>query len=524
MSRNRKPHNKPSAAPAEGEASGADQGPGERLQKVLAAAGVGSRRDCEELIREGRIEIDRKVITELGTRVDPLRHEIRVDGEALRQPKRLYFAVNKPDGVVTTNFDPSGRPRVIDLVPTEERVFAVGRLDRSSEGLILVTNDGEFANRLTHPRYGVEKTYLVRVAGTPGQAELTRLRRGVHLSDGLARVQTIIAKKRHKQSSDLIIVLNEGRNREIRRILARVGHKVLRLKRIAVGTIKLGTLPVGSWRKLSSEEVELLMRTAKEKRRESRGKKRGKSPASAEGSSQGAKPVKGKRPESSYVQQQALMAEPLSLDDLLSDDMDDGGMIDDGGGNYDLTGADFGPSGGQAGKAGEVGDVIDYGDEEEGDEEEAGEETRRSDKKPLSRESRETIGRDSGQGSKFKFKKKGADPSHGSGGKPAKKRFGKGTKKSGPPEGARSRSGKPAARGPSGAPARGTRGGARPGSRPGSAKPSGGGPAGKPQGGKPSSGRPVGGKPGGGKPAGGKPFGRKKFGKPGGKPPRRGPR
>src|SRR5688572_1482295 len=159
-----------------------DAGPtgAERLQKVLAAAGVGSRRDCEELIREGRVEVDRQVITELGTRVDPLRQEIRVDGEPLRRPQRLYFAVNKPMGVVTTNDDPSGRPRVIDLVPTDERVFAVGRLDRASEGLILVTNDGEFANRLTHPRYGVEKTYLVRVAGSPKQAELARLTKGVY--------------------------------------------------------------------------------------------------------------------------------------------------------------------------------------------------------------------------------------------------------------------------------------------------------------------------------------------------------
>src|SRR5262249_37629344 len=151
-------------------------GAGERLQKVLAAAGLGSRRDCEDLIREGRVEVDRRVVTQMGTRVDPSRQEIRVDGEALRQPKRLYFAVNKPVGVLTTNDDPSGRARVIDLVPTEERVFAVGRLDRSSEGLILVTNDGEFANRITHPRYGVEKTYLVRVAGAPDQRQLARLK------------------------------------------------------------------------------------------------------------------------------------------------------------------------------------------------------------------------------------------------------------------------------------------------------------------------------------------------------------
>ena len=322
MSSKRHGRPKPPAPPEDGTAA---SGPGERLQKVLAAAGVGSRRDCEELIREGRVEVDRQVITELGTRVDPLRHEIRVDGEALRQPKTLYYAVNKPVGVVTTNEDPDRRTRVVDLVPTEERVFAVGRLDRSSEGLILVTNDGEFANRITHPRYGVEKTYLVRVAGAPGNAELQRLRKGVYLSDGFCRVQSIVPKKRHKGSTDLVIVLNEGRNRELRRILARVGHKVLRLKRIAVGPIKLADLPVGSWRRLMPKEIDALLAVAKEKRREARQKKRVPRPGEPE--SRGPKPVGGKRPESPYQQQQALMGEPLSLDDLLRDDLDEGGLV-----------------------------------------------------------------------------------------------------------------------------------------------------------------------------------------------------
>src|SRR5205823_9985880 len=167
----------------------------------------------------------------------------------IRDPTRQKCSVNKPVGVVTTNYDPSGRSRVIDLVPTEERVFAVGRLDRSSEGLILVTNDGEFANRLTHPRYGVEKTYLVRVAGAPEQRQLARLKKGVHLAEGFARAQSITVKKQHGLSTDLVIVLNEGRNREIRRVLARVGHKVLALKRLAVGRVKLGDLPLGAWRR-----------------------------------------------------------------------------------------------------------------------------------------------------------------------------------------------------------------------------------------------------------------------------------
>lgn len=291
-----------------------DQSPpgAERLQKVLAAAGVGSRRDCEELIREGRVEVDRRVVTELGTRVDPLSQEIRVDGEALRQPKRLYFAVNKPEGVVATNYDQSGRPRVVDLVPTQERVFAVGRLDMASEGLILVTNDGEFANRLTHPRYGVSKTYLVRVAGTPSQTELAKLRRGIHLAEGLARVNSLQVKGKHKGSTDMIIVLNEGRNREIRRILARVGHKVLRLKRIAVGKLKLSDLPVGAWRRLMPQEIEMLLTEAQERKRERR------RPQQAASKS---KPVGGHRERSEYLPQQSAMA-PGPMAAELDDDWD----------------------------------------------------------------------------------------------------------------------------------------------------------------------------------------------------------
>lgn len=331
-----------------------DQGPGERLQKVLAAAGVGSRRDCEELIREGRVEVDRQVITEQGTRVDPLRQEIRVDGEPLRRPQRLYYAVNKPMGVVTTSDDPSGRPRVIDLVPTDERVFAVGRLDRASEGLILVTNDGEFANRLTHPRYGVEKTYLVRVAGSPSPAELNRLTKGVYLSDGFCRVQSITVKRKHGQSTDLVMVLNEGRNRELRRILARVGHKVLRLKRIAVGSVKLADLPTGAWRRLMPFEVESLLALAKEKRRASKSKKK---PVRKPGA---IKPVHGEREESPYIQQQALMAEPLSLEDLLRDDMDEGNLAESGG---DAASADGNALGGVSDSPLDAGDDLGFSDD-----------------------------------------------------------------------------------------------------------------------------------------------------------------
>jgi 23S rRNA pseudouridine2605 synthase len=236
---------------------------GERLQKVMASAGIGSRRRCEELILAGRVEVDRRVVRKLGTRVDLQGQEIRVDGEPLKASRLTYYLVNKPVGVVSTNFDPSGRPRVVDLLPpTKERLFTVGRLDLSSEGLLLVTNDGELANRLTHPRYGVEKTYQALVAGKPGPEVLESLRRGVHLAEGVARVVSVKIRKEIKQSTLLEIVLAEGRNREIRRILAKVGHKVLRLKRVAVGPLRLKDLAPGEWRPLAREEVESLRRKA----------------------------------------------------------------------------------------------------------------------------------------------------------------------------------------------------------------------------------------------------------------------
>ncbi len=234
----------------------------ERLQKVLAAAGLGSRRNCEELITTGRVEIDRKVVTQLGTRVDPLRQEIRVDGERLPDPKRVVYMLSKPVGVVTTNFDPDGRPRVVDLVPGEQRLFAIGRLDRMSEGLILVTNDGELANLLAHPRYGVEKKYLVQVAGVPTPETLDKLRRGIGLAEGMARAQHVHLKSQHKQSAVLEMVLDEGKNREIRRMLAQLGHKVHQLKRVAVGKLSLGDLLPGQWRLLAWSEVEALRKDA----------------------------------------------------------------------------------------------------------------------------------------------------------------------------------------------------------------------------------------------------------------------
>lgn len=232
---------------------------GERLQKVLAAAGVASRRECEELITAGRVHVDGKIVTELGARVDLSKQTVHLDGEALTASKLVYFAINKPEGVVCTARDPAGRPRVTDLLPPSVgRVFAIGRLDMSSEGLILLTNDGELANRITHPRHGVEKLYHVQVAGMPTAEVLAEVRSGVYIDEGRVAFKHVKLKSNRKSSAILEVVLDEGRNREIRRVLARVGHKVQRLQRIAVGPVRLGEMPVGSYRELTREEVTAL--------------------------------------------------------------------------------------------------------------------------------------------------------------------------------------------------------------------------------------------------------------------------
>ncbi len=246
---------------------------GERLQKVLAAAGVASRREAEQLILEGRVEVDGQTVTELGTRVDRQKQHIQVDGEALAKPRLAYFAVNKPEGIVCTASDPAGRTLVTDLLPPEVgRMFNVGRLDIASEGLILVTNDGALANQLTHPRHGVEKTYEVQVAGDLNVEVLGTLRKGVHLAEGFVQVVHVRIKSRRRNGTILEMVLDEGRNREIRRLLAKVGHRVQRLTRIAVGPIRLGEMPKGASRRLTPEEVrklhEYISESEKKPRRE----------------------------------------------------------------------------------------------------------------------------------------------------------------------------------------------------------------------------------------------------------------
>jgi len=248
----------------------------QRLQRFLASAGFGSRRQCEELIEAGRVDVDGQIVTKLGSTVDSSVQKIRVDGVLLKKQKPVYYAVNKPVGVVTTNRDPQGRPRVVDLVPPDERVFPVGRLDRSSEGLILLTNDGELAQRLTHPKFGVRKVYRVTVAGKVETETMRQMRKGIHIAEGFVQVEGAKLLKSRSRATELEIVLREGKNREIRRILARLGHKVQTLRRIAVGPLRLGDVPPGAYRVVTSQEVEKLWAATETAAEESATRGRGK--------------------------------------------------------------------------------------------------------------------------------------------------------------------------------------------------------------------------------------------------------
>ena len=235
----------------------------ERLQKILAHAGVGSRRACEELILQGRVTAGGQVIRELGTKVDPTRTPVAVDGQKVQLERPVYFAVYKPKGYVSTNNDPSGRPRVLDLLPEiPQRVYTVGRLDEMSVGLMLLTNDGELANKLAHPKFGVEKLYRVVVAGSPPREVLNQLVEGIWLAEGKVRAKSVRAVGKRGDSTILELVLAEGKNREVRRMLAKLGHKVMTLTRVAVGPITIKGLTAGQFRPLTGREVDLLRRVA----------------------------------------------------------------------------------------------------------------------------------------------------------------------------------------------------------------------------------------------------------------------
>lgn len=230
-----------------------------RLQKFLSDAGVASRRQSEEWILEGRVLVNDEVVDELPAFVDPQADKVIVDGTRVRIQPHEYFLVHKPKGVVCTNRDPAGRIRAVDLLPpTNGRPFVVGRLDAESTGLLLMTNDGELAERVTHPRYGVAKTYRAEVRGAAGDDLPQRMKKGVYLSDGKARASEVQVIHRSRQRSVLQITLREGRNRQVRRMLARLGHPVKTLKRIQIGPLSLKALPLGASRRLMPWELAAL--------------------------------------------------------------------------------------------------------------------------------------------------------------------------------------------------------------------------------------------------------------------------
>lgn len=227
----------------------------QRLQKVLAAAGVDSRRNCEELIVSGAVRVNGKVVDELPAFVDPEKDVITVNGKQIRAARKVYYLLNKPKGVICTNSDPQGRKKAIDLVRTPERVFCVGRLDADTTGIIILTNDSEMANKLSHPRYELPKTYVVGVIGLITGEQIERLKKGIWLAEGkTGRASAKILKRGHKESL-IEVTIRQGLNRQVRRMLAKVGLPVKSLKRTKIGKLSSRGLGVGKYRALTAGEI-----------------------------------------------------------------------------------------------------------------------------------------------------------------------------------------------------------------------------------------------------------------------------
>lgn len=229
----------------------------ERLQKFLANRGVASRRACEQLILQGRVSVNGEEIQQLGTKVEPTIDVVRVDGKVVSDlDHQVYILLNKPAGYVTTAKDPEGRPTVLDLLPgITQRVYPVGRLDYETEGLLLLTNDGELTHALTHPSHKVNKTYHARVKGIPSEEDLEHLRKGVELEDGLTAPADIKVLKQEKAATWIEVTIHEGRNRQVRRMLEHIGHPVIYLSRVRLGLLHLEGLPTGKYRLLTPREI-----------------------------------------------------------------------------------------------------------------------------------------------------------------------------------------------------------------------------------------------------------------------------
>lgn len=236
----------------------------ERLQKYMASCGVASRRKCEEIILSGRVKVNGVKVTELGVKVDDLKDKVTLDNKPIKKEERkIYIALNKPEGYVSTVKDERGRKTIIDLIDVEERIYPIGRLDYDTSGLILLTNDGEVYNNVIHPRVEKNKVYVATVAGIPTEKEIAKLCNGVDIGGYItaeAKCKVIKVNKKNKENvtSDIEIIIHEGKNRQIRKMCDAVNHKVLKLKRLSVGKIKLGNLKKGEYRFLNDEEINYL--------------------------------------------------------------------------------------------------------------------------------------------------------------------------------------------------------------------------------------------------------------------------
>jgi 23S rRNA pseudouridine2605 synthase len=232
--------------------------PLERIQKILSRAGVASRREAEKMILERRVTVNGRVVDTLGSKADPSKDHIKLDGKRVgRFDSKMSLLLNKPRSYLSTVEDPQERPTVMSLCKAvKQRLYPVGRLDFDAEGLLVLTNDGELANILTHPRFEVPRTYLAKVIGVPEEKELNRLKRGVMLEDGRARVVSCLVVSKKEKHSWVRVVVTEGRNHLVKRIFSAIGHPVLKLKRVEFGPLQLGNLPIGQFRYLTVEEIE----------------------------------------------------------------------------------------------------------------------------------------------------------------------------------------------------------------------------------------------------------------------------
>lgn len=232
----------------------------QRLQKILAAAGVDSRRKCETLIVEGAVTVNGQIVDTLPAFADPRTDDIRVHGNRIGRPKKQYYLLNKPKNVICTNADPQGRKRAIDLIDCGDRIFCVGRLDADTTGAILLTNDSELTNQLTHPRYKIPKTYEVRLRGRMEGPDIEKLKKGVWLAEGKTAGAAIKVLKRSRTETLLQVVICQGLNRQVRRMFARLGYKVKALKRVKIGDLSIKGIPTGSYKELSPNQIKRFFR------------------------------------------------------------------------------------------------------------------------------------------------------------------------------------------------------------------------------------------------------------------------